>query len=326
MVHLTSSILIGAMAAARPPASRTRSPLSRLRAAYRRGGTAEVVRRGRIRLARAVYPDDFPVVAPRKKKAKKAAVVPLATMPSAPALNAVDVTHEQAMAFFERRRPTYERLVARVAPHIGEDDLVLDVGGNIGYFSLVLGEVTGLKGIVHLYEPVPHLAELCSVTLADAPYQVVVHPYGLAENDLTTHIFVAADGNLGWNTLVAGRTQQNMTKVPIELRAFDPASIEKPPSFIKIDVEGAEHRVLEGLWGALESWSPRPVILCEIGWGSGHPDWEQELAVLLRLVNELGYRPEGMDGGEVDLEAISRTTDVLFLPRESDHDANRARD
>ena len=104
-----------------------------------------------------------------------------------------------------------------------------------------------------------------------------------------------------------------MAKIPIELRAFDPASIEKSPSFIKIDVEGAEHRVLEGLWGALESWSPRPVILCEIGWGSGHPDWEQELVVFRRLVDELGYRSEGMDGDEVDLEAISRTTDVLFL-------------
>jgi hypothetical protein len=46
----------------------------------------------------------------------------------------------------------------------------------------------------------------------------------------------------------------------------------------------------------------------------GQPDWAQELVVLRRLVDELGYRPESMDGGEVDLEAISRTTVVLFLP------------
>ena len=315
MIHVTSSILIGTLAATRPLATNPRSPISKLRAAYRRGGAAEVIRLSRVRLSRAVYPGDFPVAAPQKKKPRSASVRPAAKVaPSAPALNAVDVTHEQALAFFDRRRPTYERLVARVARYIAVDDVILDIGANIGYFSLVLGEITGLRGTVHLFEPVPHLAELCSVTLRDVPFRAVVHPFGLAESAMLTHIYVAADGNLGWNTLVAGRTQQNMAKIPIELRAFDPASIEKPPSFVKIDVEGAEHRVLEGLWPALESWSPKPVILCEIGWGSGHPDWQLELAVLRRLLDEFDYRVEGMDGREVDLEAISRTTDVLFVP------------
>lgn len=285
----------------------------RLRSAYRRGGVKEVVRRGRIRLAKLVYPGELVIATPKKKRRKS--TVPAVAAAPAPRPNAVDVSLDQARAFFERRRPTYERLIRWVAPHIGPDDLVLDIGGNIGYFSLVLGELTGLRGTVHLYEPVPHLAELCVQTLRDAPFRAVVHPYGLAESDLSTQIFVAADGNLGWNTLVAGRTRPGMAEIPIELRAFQPDSLERTPSFIKIDVEGAEHRVLVGLWQALTSWSPRPVILCEIGWGSAHPDWDQELAVLRRMVDELDYRPEDRHGAEVDLAAIDRTTDVLFVPR-----------
>lgn len=301
----------GALAAA-DSIGRRDSPLARIRSAYRRGGTAEVMRRGRIRLARAIYPGELVIAAPKKRKD---VLVKPASSPAAPqVLNAVDVTHEQAMEFWERRRPTYEKLAKWVAPYIPTDALVLDVGANTGYFTLVLGEVTGLRGTVHLYEPVPHLAELCEVTLRGAPFQSVVHAYGLAEENSRTQIFLSAHGNLGWNTLVAGQAQKEMTEIPIEIRVFDLDSIEKPPSFIKIDVEGAEHRVLRGMWAALESWSPRPAILCEIGWGTGHPDWEEELGILNRLVNDLGYRAEDASGHAVPLETIDRTTDVLFVP------------
>lgn len=311
------SLMLGALAVEARQQSGV-SRLTKLRVAYRKGGVDEVVRRTRIKLARAIYPGELVLATPSRKKpvGKKGPSTPTAAVTDVgkPAqLSAVDVTHDQAMAFFERRRPTYERLITWVAPYIQADDLVLDIGGNIGFFSLVLGELTDLRGTVHLYEPVPHLSELCAVTLRDAPFRAVVHPYGLAESSTRTHIYLAADGNLGWNTLVAERAR-GMVEVEIEIRRFDPTSIEKPPSFVKIDVEGAEHRVLEGLEEALRSWSPRPVILCEIGWGSGHPHWDEELPVLRRLVDDLGYRPLGEDGAEIDLAAINRTTDVLFVP------------
>lgn len=313
IASLAETIVAGTIVAAGRLRTRP-SAVDQVRSAYRRDGLPEVVRRCRARLARAIYPGELVIAAPTRKPKKPGSPARGAASPT-PAPNAVDVSHEQALAFFERRRPTYERLARRVAPYVGTDDVVLDIGANIGYFSLVFAQVTGFRGTAHLYEPVPHLAELCAVTLRDASFHAVVHPFGLAESDLTSHIFVAANGNLGWNTLVAERIQREMARVPIELRAFDPASVERPPSFIKIDVEGAEYRVLEGLWRALEGWSPRPVILCEIGWGSRHPEWARELGVLRRLVDQLGYRVEDLTGAPVDLASIERTTDVLFVPQ-----------
>jgi FkbM family methyltransferase len=304
---LLSSNHLGVIATVSAVAQRD-TVLARVQAAYGRGGASEVIRRSRIWLARAVYPGEL-VVATRSKKRRAAKAVP-----SPAVLNAVDVTYEQAMAFWSRRRPTYEKLVSWVARYIEPDDLILDIGANTGYFSLVLGELTGLRGTIHLYEPVPHLAELCERTLRDAPFRSVVHAYGLAEENTRAEIFLSAHGNLGWNTLVAKRAQTEMTKIPIEIRVFDPRSIEKPPSFIKLDVEGAEHRVLQGMWQALESWSPRPAILCEIGWGTGHPDWAEDLAILSRLVDELGYRPEDNRGQPIELATVDKTTDVLFVP------------
>jgi hypothetical protein len=64
---------------------------------------------------------------------------------------------------------------------------------------------------------------------------------------------------------------------------------------------------------ALSNWNPRPTILCEIGWGSKHPDWDAEVAVFSSL-QDLGYRFTHIDGSEARITDLGRTTDILCLP------------
>lgn len=161
--------------------------------------------------------------------------------------------------------------------------------------------------------PIPHLAELCSTTLDDAGFSSTVHPFGLSGEDATVDIFVADDGNLGWNTMVAGRRTSGMTAISIDVRRFDDLALDVVPDVIKIDVEGAEHRVLTGMQRSLQTWSPKPTILCEIGWGTGHPDWDAELAAFAML-EKIGYSAYDLQGEPLDIASLSKTTDVLFLP------------
>jgi len=193
------------------------------------------------------------------------------------------------------------------------DGVFFDVGGNVGFFTEVLSDTVGFRGTVHLFEPLANLAELCAENLSGKDYTAVTHAYGLGACDEKTEIFVAADGNLGWNTLIADKTQPEMTKAPIEIRTFATAGIHDVPDFVKIDVEGAEYLVLQGLLPALRSWARLPVILCEIGWGESHPAWDDELAVFDELA-ALGYTTQDLDGAPVDIAAIRKTTDVLLVP------------
>jgi FkbM family methyltransferase len=281
------------------------SKVQAVRRALDDGGVAEVVRRSRVWLAGKVYPGPLP----RPRTARKPA--PRQARP-----HATDVDHARALAWFEGRRPVYERLADAVAPYVDRDGTFLDVGANIGYFTKVLAARTGFRGTAHLFEPIPNLATLCAQTLADTPYRAVVHRFGLSDADAQLDIYVGADGNLGWNTMVAERASDGMLPVRIEVRRFsdlDLASPDEAPGFVKIDVEGAEHRVLAGMLDALERWERRPVMLCEIGWGRHHPQWDEELAVFERL-RDLGYRVVDLDGAPVELAALERTTDVLFLP------------
>jgi acetyltransferase-like isoleucine patch superfamily enzyme len=106
-----------------------------------------------------------------------------------------------------------------------------------------------------------------------------------------------------------------MTANKIRVRKFVPEELGATPAFVKIDVEGAESKVLGGMLDAFEQWSPRPPVLCEIGWGQAHPHWQAELAVFTRML-DLGYRVYDIDGRALDLARLTRTTDVLFLPQE----------
>lgn len=226
----------------------------------------------------------------------------------------VDVTHAQALRWFQRREAEYRKLVAAVAPHVDREGTIFDIGANIGYFSLLLTRKVGFRGKVYLFEPVPNLAGLCRQTFAGtSQHQAEVCQYGLSDQDGEVELFVAANGNIGWNTLISDSATEDMERLSITVRTFDGCGISERPSFMKIDVEGAEYKVLGGMQEALRAWNPKPVILCEIGWGSNHPDWDAELTVFAGL-KDMGYRFTGIDGSLVQLADLDQTTDIICLP------------
>lgn len=273
--------------------------------ALKEGGVTELVRRTRLWTAGRIYPGDMP--APRAARKRVPA------QPTGPLATASDVAYAEALAWFERRRSIYDRLATAVAPYVEPDGVFFDVGGNIGYFTKVLAEHTNFRGTVHLFEPIPNLVELCEQTLADAPYKAFIHNFGLSNEDTTIPIFVSEQGNLGWNTIVSGKASSGMVSSEIQVRAFNNAGITDIPTFIKIDVEGAEHLVIGGMIDAIASWPVKPAILCEIGWGTSHPQWADELAAFGDLA-ALGYRTVTLEGEPVNLAELTKTSDVLFLP------------
>ncbi|MFQ5718498.1 MAG: FkbM family methyltransferase [Acidobacteriota bacterium] len=232
----------------------------------------------------------------------------------APAHDPLHVTHAQALRWFTRRRAEYDRLVAAVAPFVRPDSTVFDVGANIGYFSLLLARATALRGRLELFEPLPHLANLCHETFRSEPgVMPAIRNFGLSDVDGEARFLVAGNGNIGWNTLIAAGGSPDMHEVNVAVRRFDATGITAVPDLIKIDVEGAEYKVLRGMANSLRAWQPRPVILCEVAWGRVHPDWEAEVAAFAELA-ALGYRFVDLDGSPVQIATLTATCDILCLP------------
>ena len=230
--------------------------------------------------------------------------------------SAMSVTHKEAMKWFEHRKAGYEELISAITPYVNQDSVIFDIGANVGYFSFLLAEKIDFKGSMYLFEPLPNLANLCEETFRDAPYESQVFNYGLSDKDSEMDIFVASNGNLGWNTIVQSKTSEDMEKVRIKLKQFEKCNIDATPTFIKIDVEGAEYLVLRGMLESFRKWETLPAILCEVGWGNSHPQWDEELEVFEEL-KKIGYSICDLTGAEIDVNSLTSTTDILLLPKKS---------
>ncbi len=155
--------------------------------------------------------------------------------------SATTVTHKEAMEWFEIWKNEYDRLISAVYPYVSSDSIIFDIGANIGYFTFLLTERLSFKGSAYLFEPVAHLADLCRTTFRDAPFDVTVFDFGLSDRDTEEDIFIAGNGNLGWNTFVSQLATPDMTKARVRLKPFDTSGIDVTPHLIKIDVEGAKY-------------------------------------------------------------------------------------
>ena len=126
-----------------------------------------------------------------------------------------------------------------------EPKLILDIGGNIGATSRYLSYRFPRAG-VHAFEPV---AENCALLERNvAGTRVTVHPYGLGERSGSFEFRLAPGGeaNRGGYSLArpaaeGGRVARGEVRAVRQvLQELAPAAID----LIKIDVEGAEHEIL----------------------------------------------------------------------------------
>ena len=228
--------------------------------------------------------------------------------------SAMSVNHKEAMKWFEHRKTGYEELISAITPYVKHDSVIFDIGANVGYFSFLLAEKIDFRGSIYLFEPLPNLASLCEETFRDAPYEAKVFNYGLSDKDSEEDIFVASNGNLGWNTIVQSKASDDMEKVRIKLRQFENCKLDAIPTFIKIDVEGAEYLVFRGMLDSFRKWKSLPVILCEVGWGNSHPNWDEELEVFTEL-KKIGYSICDLSGLEIDESTLTSTTDILLIAK-----------
>jgi FkbM family methyltransferase len=227
-------------------------------------------------------------------------------------LTQTEMSHKEAVAWFKRREYRYESLIRCLIPYVTPEATLFDIGANIGYFTILLADKIAFKGSAYLFEPIPHLADLCRKTFENSPFESTIFALGLGDKNEEMEICLATNGNIGWNTLISEMATPDMKKIPVKIKIFDSLGIDDKPDLIKVDVEGAEYRVFKGMMNSFLNWNPLPVILCEVGWGCCHPNWREELNVFKEL-EELGYTTCDIHGSTIDVSKLQKTTDVLFL-------------
>ncbi|WP_439566856.1 FkbM family methyltransferase [Sphingopyxis sp.] len=180
----------------------------------------------------------------------------------------------------------WEPLETRViAAALKPGDSFVDVGANIGFFSLLAHRLVGPTGRVHAIEPTPSTADLLAHNIAlsgAGAGAITVHRCAAGDRDGAVTMVVHDAGNIGSN-----HVSFDGAGAAVPLRRLDQLLSGETIRLIKLDIEGAEAMALRGA-GALLDGDTAPALLFEFS-----PDMLRGMgddpAVLLHDLEAKGY-------------------------------------
>jgi FkbM family methyltransferase len=199
---------------------------------------------------------------------------------------------------------------------------VVDVGANLGYFSVLAARLVGPGGRVIAVEPSSDNCRLLLSSLRD-------------QNITNVDLFpVACDAETGWayysshvgsnGGLIDDRDLLARPGVVVPTFRLDDL-VQGPVGLLKLDVEGAEGRVLRGATALIER--DRPIVTSELKQEMLERVSEMSLADYLAYFESLGYRATMLDaasGSETsyptmaalleDWTDLEQIADVLLMP------------
>jgi FkbM family methyltransferase len=142
----------------------------------------------------------------------------------------------------------YEPPTARViAELLKPGDTFIDVGANSGFFTLLASLRVGPTGRVLSFEPVPSMRKrlLENISL-NAMSNVQVSDVALSNSEGMFPLFEGPEGHKGISSLRhIDNSAATIEVKTLPLDAF--GDVQTEVKLVKIDVEGAEHLVLEGM-------------------------------------------------------------------------------
>ncbi|OUJ73733.1 FkbM family methyltransferase [Hymenobacter crusticola] len=164
----------------------------------------------------------------------------------------------------------------------------LDIGANLGYYSVALSRLAGPQGKVLAVEPIPIFQNIWKDNVRLSGYNnVQLLPYALGGENTTVQMGTPERNGLlhhGMTKIAASNTQEHYARtydvpmrVPDELLT-DLARLD----FVKCDVEGFEYEVFRHMQLTLRRF--RPLIQTELNGLENRRN-------VVELLEKLGYKP-----------------------------------
>jgi FkbM family methyltransferase len=171
-------------------------------------------------------------------------------------------------------------------------DTFIDVGANIGYFTLLATSRVGSTGKVFAFEPVPETRGMLLRNLRlNRVANVVVREEAVADQAGEVTLFIGPANHRGTSSMRSLPDSSGVLEVP-KGRLDDLLPAGERVRLIKIDIEGAEYLALEGMSRCLRQDRPDLVIEVTDSFlrAMGH-----SAAMLCKLLFGLGYRMYAID-------------------------------
>jgi FkbM family methyltransferase len=182
-----------------------------------------------------------------------------------------------------------------------------DIGANVGFFTLLGARIVGPAGRVIAFDPVPSCARAVARNIAlNDLGQAEIRELAVGAAQGRERLMIVGEASWSHMETTRERHRDVRAEVEVEVVSIDglvEAGAIPPPDVVKIDTEGAEIAIVEGMRATMERHGP--AIICELH------DTNERFA---ELMDAAGYAMTNLDGPEPvrDAGAIH----VLAQPRE----------
>lgn len=195
----------------------------------------------------------------------------------------------------------YRQDMAVLRPLVAPGMTVVDVGANLGFFSLMVAPLLRPGGRIVALEPSRRTFRKLSATIARnglGDGVTAINAGAAAEpGSATLHQVSASSGNA---TILADGAGEEIALTRLDDLGVDSVGL------LKIDTEGYESEVLKGGTGLLAE--SRPTLFIELG---GH--YLEGTLAAVALLTELGY--ETTDLRRIDWEGVGNGANYVVKPR-----------
>lgn len=222
------------------------------------------------------------------------------------------VSPDAQLKYLKPGEDAFDRELLRIIDtQVREDSVVWDIGANVGVFAFAAATVAR-RGTTLAVEPDIWLAQLMRRSMAldhNHGLNLTVLPSAISDRNGCATFLIAERGRAS-NSLESsgGRSQAGgaRARVTVPTLTLDTLLEQSMPTFVKIDVEGAEAAVLRGATRLLRD--VRPTIYIEVG--------EEHATEVTALLQENGYTLfDGESAGSSAATPLDRCTfNTLAVP------------
>lgn len=183
----------------------------------------------------------------------------------------------------------YERLdSAMIFALVRDGDIVLDIGGNIGYYSIALAKMR--DATIHAFEPIESTYKqlVANVYYNGVQDRVRINNFGLFDKsgELTFYVYKQDFGNASAAIMHEEKENEKIVCKVEQLDEYVKEQGVERIDFIKLDVEGAEIFALKGGLKSIEKH--KPILFVEMlrKWAAKYGYHPNEI---IGMLEQVGY-------------------------------------
>ncbi len=201
---------------------------------------------------------------------------------------------------------------------VNPTDTIIDIGANMGYFSLIFSKIINEQGNLYSVEPVKPYRQLLEKALPKQP-NITIYPFALGNSNegpvklgmppMLQHLQYLRHGTVTILTNEEISKDQLIFESDIKKGSEIFAGLQKL-DYIKCDIEGYETVVFPELKPILQKHLP--LVQLET--------WGEQLPVMLTFFKGLGYKAYHLQNNKlISCDTLSQdalgSSDILFVPQ-----------